>query len=393
MSSAGREFERCIRGGGVVVFGADTVYGLACDPDNAFAVERLYLLKRRPRSKPSGVMFFGVDAALEAMPELGERTREGFRRLLPGGVTLLVPNPSGRFPLASGEDPLTLGVRVPVVPRLRDVRTPVLQSSANLAGGPDPRRLDDVPELLTAAADLVLDAGELPGTPSTVVDLRRYEDSGGWSVVREGAVRVETLEAALGELHFDPDRYFEMIRDDIPAYEQLQEQLVAASDLGAPVRRMLELGTGTGETATRLLARHREASLVAVDEDAPMLAAAGARLPAERVTLHGGRLQEPLPEGPFDLIASALCIHHLDGAEKAELFGRVGAALVPGGVFVLADVVVPDDPADVRIELTEGFDKPSTLEEQLGWMRDAGLVPRVPRAAGDLAVVVARRPS
>jgi L-threonylcarbamoyladenylate synthase len=190
-------FERCMAAGGLAVFPADTVYGLACDPGNRFAVERLYLLKRRPLSKPSAVMFFDLELALSSLPELQPRVRVALSRLLPGQVTAVVPNPERRFELACGEDPLTLGLRIPAVGALTGVRWPVLQSSANRAGGPDPRRLEDVPELIRAAADLVIDGGDLPGTPSTVVDLRDYEQSGRWSVVREGAVPLEEIRAAL----------------------------------------------------------------------------------------------------------------------------------------------------------------------------------------------------
>src|SRR4051794_16376066 len=179
--------------GGVAVFPADTVYGLACDPDSREAVERLYLLKRRRPDKPAAVMFFDVELALAALPELGARTREALHALLPGAVTLLLPNPAGRFPLAGGA---ALGLRVPDGP-LTGVRWPVLQSSANRAGGPDPRRLDEVPEFIRDSADLVLDAGELPGTPSTVVDLVTYERDGAWSVVREGAVPGEEIRRRL----------------------------------------------------------------------------------------------------------------------------------------------------------------------------------------------------
>ncbi len=173
-------FDACIAGGGVVVFPADTVYGLACDPENEAAVERLYRLKGRLPDKPAAVMCFSVEAAL--LPELGERTRAFMRRVLPGAVTLLVP--SERFPLAGGNG--TLGLRVPDIPALGSV--PVLQSSANVAGGPDARRLEDVPADIRAGAGLVLDGGELPGTPSTVVDLREYEASGELQIVRPGAV-------------------------------------------------------------------------------------------------------------------------------------------------------------------------------------------------------------
>ena len=124
-------FERAIAAGGVVVFPADTVYGLACDPGSAVAVERLYALKGRPPEKPAAVMFFALEPALAALPELGARTRAALEGLLPGGVTLLLPNPRRRFPLACGPDPATLGLRVADVPALRGVRVPVLQSSAN----------------------------------------------------------------------------------------------------------------------------------------------------------------------------------------------------------------------------------------------------------------------
>jgi len=181
-SASGPDFDACIAGGGVVVFPADTVYGLACDPTDGQAVARLYALKGRPPDKPAAVMFFGLDPALAALPELGPRTRALMERLLPGAVTLLVP--SERFPLAGGAG--TLGVRVPAIPVLGT--RPVLQSSANVTGGPDARRLEDVPDAIRRGADLVLDGGELPGTPSTVVDLRAYETGGEPLVVRAGAV-------------------------------------------------------------------------------------------------------------------------------------------------------------------------------------------------------------
>jgi len=383
-------FERCIAVGGLVLFGADTVYGLACDPDDRFAVERLYLLKRRSLTKPSAVMFFSLDRAFEAVPEIGERTRGAMARLLPGAVGVLVPNPAGRFASACGSDIGTLGIRVPFVPSLAGVRRPVLQSSANRAGGPDPRSLDEVPTLFRAAVDLVIDVGSLPGTPSTVVDLRRYEVDGEWSLVREGAVGERELAEALHwQYHFDADTYTEMIRADLPGYDSLQDELAGASGAGA--RRILDLGTGTGETARRLLARHPDASLVGIDENEQMLAVARNALPQSRVSLRAARIEEPLPEGPFDLVASALCVHHLDGAAKADLFCRVRDALAPGGLFVLADVVVPDDPADQASPLTPGYDRPSPLPDQLRWLADAGLEPRVVWEQGDLAVVAARR--
>jgi L-threonylcarbamoyladenylate synthase len=191
-------FEKTIRGGGVAVFPADTVYGLACDPDDPRAVERLYALKGRAPDKPAAVMFFDPDRAQAALPELGNRTRDALTRLTPGPVTLLLPNPDRRYPLACGPDPGTLGLRVPDLPQLATVTHPVLQSSANHAGGPDARRLGDVPPDIRRGADLVLDGGELPGTPSTVIDLRRYEETGDWTVVRSGALAPEAVATVLG---------------------------------------------------------------------------------------------------------------------------------------------------------------------------------------------------
>jgi len=383
-------FETCIGAGGLVLFPADTVYGLACDPENRFAVERLYLLKRRSRDKPSAVMFFGLGDALAALPELGDRTRHAMSRVMPGAVSVLVPNPAGRFALACGDDVSTLGVRVVSLPLLAGVPRPVLQSSANRAGGPDPRRLEDVPPLLRAAVDLVIDGGVLPGTPSTVIDLRRYEEEGEWSLVRAGAVGERELTEALHwPYHFDASTYTQDIRTDVAAYDVLQDEVARATGHG--LGRILDLGTGTGETARRVLARHPDASLIGIDENAQMLAAARSALPPERVKLCAGRIEEPLPEGPFDLVTSALCVHHLDGQGKAELFARVRDVLVPGGLFVMGDVVVPDDPAAASTPLTPGYDRPSPLADQLGWLVDAGLSPAVTWQDGDLAVVAAQR--
>lgn len=195
-------FERCISVGGVALFPADTVYGLATEPDSREGFERLYGLKGRPPVRPSAVMFFQLELALAALPELGARTRDALERLLPGPVTLLVPNPSRRFPLACGPDPERLGVRVPALggdlAPLAAARWPVLQSSANPSGGADARRLDDVDARIRAGVDLQLDGGELPGTPSTVIDLTRWETAGEYEIVRQGALSAGDVAARLG---------------------------------------------------------------------------------------------------------------------------------------------------------------------------------------------------
>ncbi|MEO6857021.1 MAG: Sua5/YciO/YrdC/YwlC family protein [Solirubrobacteraceae bacterium] len=380
-------FERCMSVGGVAVFPSDTVYGLACDPQNQLAVERLYKLKRRPLDKPSAVMFFALELALAALPDLEPELRTALSRLLPGPVTVLLPNPGLRFPLACGEDPLTLGLRVPVVPGLAGVRWPVLQSSANVAGGPEARRLEDVPDQIRRHADMVVDGGELPGIASTVVDLRGFEN-GMWSVVRQGALAAEVVAAALdGQFHFDPASYSAEIRADIPVYDEFQDQVVAASGSGA--RRVLELGAGTGETSVRLRDRHPDAELVGIDESHAMLDAARERLSDRPVDLRVARLQGELPQGPFDLVVSALCVHHLDAGEKQDLFARVRAVLAPGGRFVLGDVVVPVLAEDAVTSLTPGYDSPSPLADQLEWLAAAGFEPATRWQHRDLAVVLA----
>jgi len=192
-------FERCIVEGGVAVFPTDTLYGLGCDPSSQAAVERMYALKGRRPDKPSAVMFFSLDTALEALADLGERTGAALEALLPGAVTVVVPNPLRRLPLAGGAD--GLGIRVPdlrgPLEPLAAARVTVLQTSANLTGGPDPRRIADVPEPIRSAAEVVLNAGPLEGRPSTVVDLTNYEAEGTWSLLREGAVGGSSVAASI----------------------------------------------------------------------------------------------------------------------------------------------------------------------------------------------------
>jgi L-threonylcarbamoyladenylate synthase len=200
-SADARRLEACLASGGVAVFPADTVYGLCCDADDERAVKRLYELKGRPAERPAAVMFFVLEPALKTLSELRDRELEALRALLPGPVTLLLPNPRRRFGPACGPDPATLGLRVPLLPvqlaALCAVGRPVMQSSANLSGETDARRLTDVPASIRAGADLVLDGGELPGTPSTVLDLRDYRQTGEWRVVREGALSTVAVERLL----------------------------------------------------------------------------------------------------------------------------------------------------------------------------------------------------
>lgn len=192
------------------------------------------------------------------------------------------------------------------------------------------------------------------------------------------------------QYHFEPESYLDLITNELPGYERLQDEVAAATE-GVDARRILELGTGTGVTAGRVLRRHPAARLVGIDASADMLERARRALPG--ADLREARLEDPLPSGPFDIVFSALAVHHLDGPGKADLFRRIAAELAPRGRFVLGDVVVPDDPADAVIPLGEGYDLPSRVDEQLGWLADAGLEARVLWAEKDLAVLSALSPA
>jgi tRNA (cmo5U34)-methyltransferase len=192
------------------------------------------------------------------------------------------------------------------------------------------------------------------------------------------------------QYRFDPNGYREMLLDEVPGYERLQDA-VARACRGPAVERILDLGVGTGETSVRVRDVHPGAELVGVDVNDAMLAAARSRLPD--ADLRVGQLEDPLPEGPFDLVVTALAVHHLDGAGKADLFARVAARLRPGGRFVIADLIVPADPADVVTEIDGVYDQPSSLADQLTWLERAGLDAAVVWIERDLAVVVAERPA
>lgn len=188
---------------------------------------------------------------------------------------------------------------------------------------------------------------------------------------------------------WDPATYAQTIRAEIHDYDAFQREVVEAT-LSSEPRRVLELGTGAGETAARLLVAHPGAHLTGIDSSAEMLGAAAAALPSERVTLLEQDLKDRLPEGPFDLAASALAVHHLDGPGKQDLFARLAGVLAPGATFVLGDVVVPDDPADALIENEEGYDMPSRVDDQLGWLEQAGFSAGVTWSCKDLAVIRGR---
>jgi L-threonylcarbamoyladenylate synthase len=196
--AARRALERCVGEGGVALFPADTLYGLACDPLDAGAVERIQAIKGRSENKPSAVMYFSPLAMRELVSGLGPRSRAAVGALLPGPLTLVLANPEHRYPLACREDPERLGVRLIGGP-LAGAMTPVFQTSANRSGSPAPRGFDQIDGEIANAADLAIDGGELIGEPSTVLDISGIDSGGEWTVLREGAVPAAEIERRLGD--------------------------------------------------------------------------------------------------------------------------------------------------------------------------------------------------
>ncbi|HEY1238731.1 MAG TPA: L-threonylcarbamoyladenylate synthase [Solirubrobacterales bacterium] len=190
--------ERWVGEGGVAIFPADTVYGIACDPLNQDAIKRIYSIKGRDAGKPSAVMYFSPLAMRELVSGLEPRSRQAVSTLLPGPVTLVIANPERRYPLASPDDPGRLGVRLIEGP-LAGARTPIFQTSANRSGEPAPRSFEEIDEGVLAAADLAIDGGELIGAASTVVDMSQLDSAGSWEVLREGALPRGTIDQVLGD--------------------------------------------------------------------------------------------------------------------------------------------------------------------------------------------------
>ena len=190
----------------------------------------------------------------------------------------------------------------------------------------------------------------------------------------------------MSDFEWNPETYLTEMLDELPGYEELQEAVAAATD-GLAFEAVLELGTGTGETALRVLARHPGTRWTGIDASERMLNRARERLPYADLRL--ARLEDPLPEGPFDLVLSALAVHHLDAEGKRGLFERVARVT---DAFVLGDVVVPERPEDAVIEIDGVYDVPSSVPEQLSWLRGAGFDADATFVRADLAVFRALKP-
>ena len=188
-----------LRAGEPVLLPTDTVYGLCARAASRAAVERALALKGRATHRPSALLAASLEQVLECVPELRGRAAVAARALLPGPYTLVLPNPGRRFAWLGGDRAHTIGIRVPdLPPEAREVLEragAVMATSANLHGGADPRRLEDVPPEIHEGCVAAMDAGELPGVPSTVLDLTGPEPR----VLREGAVpAAEALERVRG---------------------------------------------------------------------------------------------------------------------------------------------------------------------------------------------------
>lgn len=179
-----------LRAGQPIVLPMDTVYGVCVDPYRSEPALSLYRLKGRPEAQPTALVASDLDILFECVPELRGRSATQARALLPGPFTLVLPNQARRYRWLTGERPETIGVRVPDFSgpgrAVLEAAGAVAATSANLSGQPDPRTLDDVPEAIREACEALVDGGELPGTPSTVIDLTGAEPE----VIREGAVPV-----------------------------------------------------------------------------------------------------------------------------------------------------------------------------------------------------------
>jgi L-threonylcarbamoyladenylate synthase len=196
VAEARSELERAVAGGGVVLFPADGVYGLGCDPLSSAAIGRIHEIKGRDEGKPAAILYFSPLALRELLPSLGPRTQDAIGALLPGPLTLVVANPDRRYPLACREDAERLGIRLIDGP-LAGAACPLFQTSANRSGEPPAARFDQIPAAIVETVDLAIDDGELTGSPSTVVDLTTIESGGGPKILRPGSISADQLARSL----------------------------------------------------------------------------------------------------------------------------------------------------------------------------------------------------
>lgn len=185
---SGRDLQSTIENGEIAIFPTDTVYGIACDPDDAAAIERIHQLKGRPPKKPSAVMYFQLERLLEDLAaDFDAPTLNLVERIFPGPYTLIVANPKHRFSASCADTPEKLGLRVPelspAIESLGEITIPVMQTSANLSGEPDATAIEDIDATVLDGVDLVIDGGLLLGYASTVADVSELTE-GRWQLLR-----------------------------------------------------------------------------------------------------------------------------------------------------------------------------------------------------------------
>jgi tRNA (cmo5U34)-methyltransferase len=168
----------------------------------------------------------------------------------------------------------------------------------------------------------------------------------------------------------DPDTYLDEIRAEVPRYDELQKATIEAIPF-AP-KKVLELGVGTGETTRHLLERYRNAEITGLDSQPEMVF----RARDLGVEVRLARMQDPLPDGPWDLVLSVLAVHHLDPEQKRDLFRRVREQ---SRAMVIGDVVIADSQVT---PLEEGVDLPSRAEDMAEWCSG-----EIVWRADDLAVI------
>lgn len=191
----------------------------------------------------------------------------------------------------------------------------------------------------------------------------------------------------VSEWEWNPETYLAEMAAEIAGYVELQDAVAEASS-AIEAKRVLELGTGTDETAVRVWPRHPGAEWVGIDASEKMLARAQERLPDADLRVQ--HIEDELPAGPFDLVVSVLAVHHLDGAGKRDLFARIAQVLRPGGLFVLGDVVVPPAGEEGPIYIDGVMDVPDTVADQLAWLDESGFEAEARSVTVDLAVLSAR---
>jgi tRNA (cmo5U34)-methyltransferase len=193
-----------------------------------------------------------------------------------------------------------------------------------------------------------------------------------------------------GQFHFDPNTYLQNIRKEVPDYDDLQDTIAKIATSGK-VKRFLDIGAGTGETALRIIRLSPEAEAVLVEEQEIMVAILHERFSDFRAIISQSDFGHMFPEGPYCVAVSLFAVHHLKGEKKRELFQRIYAALKPNGLWVFGDVYIPSAPSDRKTPINRVHDFPSTMKEVEEWLTEVGFTVSNVWHKHDLAVYACRK--